>query len=87
MEIQGVELEIWLGLLTAVLAFGIWALRRYQAVQADGKITLDEVITTIDESEEFIDDIVDEAEKVVSARKCSICGETGHDRRKCPQNE
>ena len=87
MEIQGVELEIWLGLLTAVLAFGVWALKRYRAIQADGKVTLDEVIDTIDESEEFIDEIVEDADKVVSARKCGICGETGHDRRKCPQNE
>jgi hypothetical protein len=67
MQIQGIELEVWLGLLAAVLAFGVWGLKRYQAVTADGKVTLDEVIDTIDESEELIDNVVSEAEKVEAA--------------------
>ena len=67
MEIQGVELEVWLGLVAAVLALGVWALKRYQKINADGVITLDEPIGTIDESEELIDKVVDEAEKVEAA--------------------
>ncbi len=67
MQIQGVELEVWLGLLTAVLALGIWALKRYQTVMADGKVTLDEAIDSIDESEALIDKVVGEAEKVEDA--------------------
>lgn len=67
MQIQGVELEVWLGLLTAVAAFGIWALKRYQTVMADGKVTLSEAIDSIDESEELIDKVVEEAEKVDEA--------------------
>jgi hypothetical protein len=86
MEIMGVELELWLGLLVAVTALVIWGMKKYQSIQADGKITLDEVISSIEESEELIDTVVDEAEKVAAARKCGVCGETGHDRRKCPQN-
>lgn len=85
MEIQGIELELWLGLLVAVSALVIWGMKRYRTINADGKITLDEVIDTIDESEELIDNVVDEAEKVAAARKCGVCGETGHDRRNCPQ--
>ena len=53
MEINGVELEIWLGLAAAVGALALWALKRYQQINADGKITLDEVISTAEENEEF----------------------------------
>ena len=87
MEINGVQLEVWLGLATAVGAFALWALKRYKTINADGKITLDEVIQTAEESEEFIDAVGEEADKVdaaLKARKCSVCGETGHNKRTCP---
>ena len=87
MEINGVELEVWLGLAAAVGALALWALKRYQQINADGKITLDEVINTAEESEEFVDAVGREADKVdaaLKARKCSVCGETGHNKRTCP---
>ena len=87
MEIYGIELEVWLGLVAAVAALTLWGLKRYQQITADGKVTLDEVIETIEESEPLIDEVADEVENVVNARKCGICGEPGHDRRKCPTNE
>lgn len=62
MEIQGVELEIWLALAVAVIALGVWGLKRYQTVMADGKVTIDEIIGTVEESEELIDEVVDKAE-------------------------
>ena len=67
MQIQGVELEVWLALLVAVLALGVWALKRYQKVMADGKVSIDEVIGTIEESEDLIDEVVDKAEDVADA--------------------
>ena len=87
MEINGVELEVWLGLAAAVGALALWALKRYQQINADGKITLDEVINTAEESEEFVDAVGREADKVdaaLKARKCSVCGETCHNKRTCP---
>ena len=87
MEINGVELEVWLGLIAAVGVLVLWGLKKYQQINADGKITLDEVISTAEESEKFIDAVSEEADKVdaaLKARKCSVCGETGHNKRTCP---
>ena len=36
MEINGVELEIWLGLAAAAGALALWALKRYKQINADG---------------------------------------------------
>ena len=90
MEIYGVELELWLGLAVVVGIGGLWALKKYQAVMADGKITLDEIISTVKEGESHADAITDEVEKIEEAlatRKCSVCGKTGHDKRNCPNKE
>ena len=90
MQIYGVDLELWLALLVAVSALAVWALKRYELVMADGKVSIKEVIGTIEGSEDLIDNVVDKAEdieKARAARKCGVCGEPGHDRRKCPQNE
>lgn len=67
MQIQGVELEVWLALAVAVIALGVWGLKRYQAVMADGKVSISEVIETIEQSEDLIDDVVDKAEDVADA--------------------
>ena len=90
MEIYGVELELWLGLVAVLGAAALWAMRKYQEVNADGKITLDEVINIAEEGEEHADAIADEVEKIeeaMSTRKCSVCGNTGHDKRNCPDTE
>ena len=87
MEINGVELEIWLGLAAAIGVLVLWALKKYKSINADGKITLDEVIGTVEESEKFIDAVGAEADKVdkaLKARKCSVCGTPGHNKRTCP---
>ena len=90
MQIYGVELELWLALLVAVSALVIWGLKRYEFIRADGKVSIKEGIGTLEGSEDLIDNVVEKAEAVESARaarKCGVCGEPGHDRRKCPQNE
>jgi len=66
-QIYGVELEIWLGLAAAVGAGAIWGLKKYQQINADGKITLDEVLGAVEEGEKFADKIVDAAEDLEEA--------------------
>jgi len=90
MEINGVQLEVWLGLAAAIGFGALWALKKYQEINKDGKITLDEIIDTVEESEEHIDKIVEEVEKIekeLKARKCSVCGETGHNKRTCDKED
>ena len=67
MQIQGVELEVWLALAVAIIALGVWGLKRYQVVMADGKVSISEVIETIEQSEYLIDDVVDKAEEAADA--------------------
>ena len=67
MQIQGVELEVWLALAVAIIALGVWGLKRYQVVMADGKVSISEVIETIEQSEDLIDDVVDKAEEAADA--------------------
>ena len=67
MEIMGVEMELWIVALAAILGLVIWGLKKYQKVTADGKVSLDEIIDTLTESEGKIDDVVDAVEDVVDA--------------------
>ena len=62
MQIYGVELELWIAVLAAVLGLTVWGLKKYQKIMADGKVSLDEIIDTLTESESKIDD-----EKIVEA--------------------
>ena len=87
MQIQGVDLEVWVAVLAALGALVLWGLKRYRTVMADGKVTLDEVIGTLEGSEEHIDEVdekVDRLKDALKSRKCSVCGGTGHDKRNCP---
>ena len=68
MQIYGVELELWLALLVAVSALVIWGLKRYEFIMADGKVSIKEVIGTLEGSEDLIDNVVEKAEAVESAR-------------------
>tara|TARA_R110002124_G_scaffold131842_1_gene294209 strand:+ start:288 stop:593 length:306 start_codon:yes stop_codon:yes gene_type:complete len=72
MEIYGIELEILLGVLGATAAAALWGMKKYQALNADGKITLDEIIGAAEEGEKFADDIIDaveDLEKALLAKK------------------
>ena len=50
----------------AVLGIGVivWGVKKYQAVMADGKITLDELITTADEVTDKAEETKKEVEKI-----------------------
>ena len=67
MQIYGVELELWIGALAAVLALTVWGLKKYRSIMSDGKLSLDEIIDTLTESESKIDDVVDAVEEVAKA--------------------
>lgn len=88
------EYSIIIGLVLAVGALVLFGLKWYQKAKKDGKIDLGEIIEGIEQSQDLVEDVVEEAEKVKegiekdrAARKCGLCGETGHNRRKCPKNE
>ena len=68
-QIYGIELEVWLALGGAVAAAGIWALKKYQKLNADGKITLDEIIGAVEEGEKFADKIIEATEDLEKALK------------------
>ena len=53
--------------LAATLALVVWGLKKYKTIMADGKISLDEVIDTLTESESKIEDVVDAVESVSDA--------------------
>lgn len=67
MQIYGVELELWIAVLAAVLGLTVWGLKKYQKIMADGKVSLDEIIDTLTESESKIDDVVEAVEDLTTA--------------------
>lgn len=69
MDILGVELEIWIGAGTAILALAVWGLRKYKSMMADGSISLDEILSSINEAEELIEDVEEAVEDVQEALK------------------
>ena len=52
----------------AVLGIGVavWAIKKYQAVMADGKITLDELIDTVDDVADKAKETKKEAEMILA---------------------
>ena len=50
----------------AVLGIGVvvWGIKKYQAVMADGKITLDELINTVDDVADKAKDTKKEVEEI-----------------------
>lgn len=67
MQIYGVDLELWIAVLAAVLGLTVWGLKKYQKIMADGKVSLDEIIDTLTESESKIDDVVEAVDEVTAA--------------------
>ena len=76
-------------LLLGGVALGVilWGLKLYRKVSADGKITLDEVIDVVQSAEDKATETKEEVDAILAARKCSVCGGTGHDKRNCPDKE
>ena len=73
------DLEVVLVSIAALLGIAAWAIKKYKALSADGKITLDEIIDSIDEVkekaaevEEHLEDIEEVAEKHIDLDKLSV---------------
>ena len=51
----------------AVLGIGVavWAIKKYQTVMADGKVTLDELIDTVKEGEEKVKETAEVVEEAI----------------------
>lgn len=64
MEILGVGIELWIALGGAVAALGVWGLRKYAELSADGKISLSEVLDAVDEAQDMVEDIADAVDDV-----------------------
>ena len=61
------DIEMIAGLAVLGIGVAVWGVKKYQAVMADGKITLDEIIDTVDdvadkakETKEEVDEIIGE---------------------------
>jgi len=67
MEIYGVDLEILIAAGTAILALSVWGLRKYKTVMADGKLTIDEILSSLDEAEDLIEDVEEAVDDVKEA--------------------
>ena len=52
----------------AILGIGVavWAIKKYQAVMADGKVTLDELIDTVDDVADKAKETKKEAEMILA---------------------
>ena len=60
-------MEVWLGLGTAIAVAILWGMKKYQEINADGKITLKEAISAVEEAEDYADEIVEKAEELEAA--------------------
>ena len=68
-EIYGVGLEVWLGVVVAGSALLIYLLKWYQKANADGSIGLDDVIGGLEGGEDLVDDLVDKSEELAEELK------------------
>lgn len=67
MEINGVDLEILIAAGTAILALSVWALKKYKTVMADGELTIDEILSSLNEAEDLIEDVEEAVDDVKEA--------------------
>ena len=58
------ELEVILVAIAALLGIAAWAMKKYKELNADGKITLDEVIDSMGEVKEKVAEAKEEVEKI-----------------------
>jgi len=58
------DIEVLLLAGAALLGIAVWAYKKYQVLNADGKITLDEIIDSIDEVKDKAEEAKEEIEKI-----------------------
>lgn len=58
--------------LGAVAALAVWIMKRYESIMADGKVTLDEVISALKDGEKEVDATAVAVEEAVEAVKAEV---------------
>ena len=58
------DIKVVLVAVGVLLGIAAWAIQKYKTINADGKITFDELLDTIDEAEEQVD-IAEEQVKII----------------------
>ena len=56
------DAEVMIVALAALVGIGAWAYKRYQALAADGKITLDEILDSVDDVKEKVKEAEEQLE-------------------------
>tara|TARA_R110000824_G_scaffold247765_4_gene436841 strand:- start:536 stop:934 length:399 start_codon:yes stop_codon:yes gene_type:complete len=56
------DISIVIGALGILAAIGVWAYKKYQVLNADGKITLDEILDVLDEVEDKAKEVKEQIE-------------------------
>jgi hypothetical protein len=58
------DIEVLLLAVVALLGIGVWGYKKFLALNADGKITLDELLDSVDDVKEKVEEAKDEIEKI-----------------------
>lgn len=58
-----------LGILAVCVPLGIWGLRKYQQLKADGKLELSEVLDAVEEAVDKVEDAKDEIDELIEERE------------------
>ena len=69
------ETEVIVLVLTALgacVALAVWIMKRYETIMADGKVTLDEVISALKDGEKEVDATAVAVEEAVEAVKDAV---------------
>tara|TARA_Y100000593_G_scaffold94857_1_gene196660 strand:- start:1767 stop:1961 length:195 start_codon:yes stop_codon:yes gene_type:complete len=60
------DIEMYAGLAVLGIGVAVWGVKKYQAVMADGKITLDELIDTVDDVADKAKETKKDAEMILA---------------------
>ena len=63
------DIELWLVAVLAGVAFGLWGWERWKAINADGKITLDEIVAAVKEAAPMAQDVKEKVEDAVDGEE------------------
>ncbi len=63
------DVEYVVAIAVILLGVALWGLKKYQVLNADGKVTLDEIIETAIEGAGIAGDAAEEIEEIVEASK------------------
>ena len=60
------DIEVVAGLAVLGIGVAVWGVKKYQALMADGKITLDEIIDTVDDVADKAKETKEEANMILA---------------------